>query len=83
MLGELLSHAGYRDMSTNDLSPGMLEVARRKCIYTHCQVMELDKILGYASSVFGATTACGVFTPNRAPAFSHSTSSSAPRARTG
>jgi SAM-dependent methyltransferase len=68
MLGELLAKAGYRDMSANDLSPGMLEVARRKRIYSHCQVMELGKPLGYASSVFGATTACGVFTPNHAPA---------------
>ncbi len=70
MLGELLSKIGYRDMSANDLSPGMLEVARRKRIYSHCQVMELGKPLGYASSVFGATTACGVFTPNHAPASS-------------
>ena len=68
MLGELLAKAGYHDMSANDLSPGMLEVARRKRIYSHCQVMELGKPLGYASSVFGAVTACGVFTPNHAPA---------------
>ncbi len=70
MLGDLLAKAGYRDMSANDLSPGMLEVARRKRIYSHCQVMELGKPLGYANSVFGATTACGVFTPNHAPASS-------------
>tara|TARA_B100000676_G_scaffold310076_1_gene375495 strand:+ start:774 stop:1505 length:732 start_codon:yes stop_codon:yes gene_type:complete len=70
LLGELLAEAGYRDMSANDLSPGMLEVARRKRIYSHCRVMELGKPLGYANSVFGATTACGVFTPNHAPASS-------------
>jgi len=70
MLGDLLSEAGFRNMSANDLSPGMIEVARKKKIYDHCQVMELGKPLSYASNVFAATTACGVFTPNHVPASS-------------
>ncbi len=70
MLGELLAREGFARMSANDLSPGMLEVARRKGIYERCEVMELGKPLPYESDAFGAVTACGVFTPNHAPASS-------------
>ncbi len=68
MLGERLAAHGFNRMVANDLSPGMLEVARRKGIYKDCQVMDLGKRLGYASNTFDAVTACGVFTPNHAPA---------------
>ena len=68
MLGERLAAHGFNRMVANDLSPGMLEVARRKGIYEDCQVMDLGKPLPYASSTFDAVTACGVFTPNHAPA---------------
>ena len=68
MLGERLAAHGFNRMVANDLSPGMLEVARRKGIYEDCQVMDLGKRLPYASNIFDAVTACGVFTPNHAPA---------------
>ncbi len=68
MLGERLAAHGFTRMVANDLSPGMLEVARRKGIYEDCQVMDLGKRLPYASNTFDAVTACGVFTPNHAPA---------------
>ena len=68
MLGERLAAHGFTRMVANDLSPGMLEVARRKGIYEDCQVMDLGKRLPYASDSFDAVTACGVFTPNHAPA---------------
>ncbi len=68
MLGERLAAHGFNRMVANDLSPGMLEVARRKGLYQDCQVMDLGKPLPYASNTFDAVTACGVFTPNHAPA---------------
>ncbi len=68
MLGERLAARGFSRMVANDLSPGMLEIARRKGIYEDCQVMDLGRRLPYASDTFDAVTACGVFTPNHAPA---------------
>ena len=70
MLGELLAREGFARMSANDLSPGMLDVARRKGIYERCDAMELGKPLAYESDAFDAVAACGVFTPNHAPASS-------------
>jgi ubiquinone/menaquinone biosynthesis C-methylase UbiE len=70
MLGDKLFEAGFGKMSANDLSPGMLAVARKKRIYQHCQVLELGKPLPYPGFSFDAVTACGVFTPNHAPASS-------------
>jgi SAM-dependent methyltransferase len=68
MLGGLLSQRGYANMEANDLSPGMLEMARAKGIYRDCRVMELGKHLDYPDGAFDAAAVCGVFTPNHAPA---------------
>ena len=68
MLGDQLAARGFCNMDANDLSPGMLARAESKKIYKDCQVAELGKPLSYASDVYDAVTACGVFTPNHAPA---------------
>lgn len=68
MLGDKLVEHGFDNMDANDLSPGMLNRARRKGIYKDCQVMELGAALGYPDNYYEAVAACGVFTPNHAPA---------------
>jgi SAM-dependent methyltransferase len=68
MLGDELAKLGFSNMDANDLSPGMLERARGKGIYKDCRVMELGKPLDYADDSYDAVAACGVFTPNHAPA---------------
>ena len=70
MLGDELVKLGYTTIDANDLSPGMLERARGKGIYRECRVMELGQPLDYADDVYDAVVACGVFTPNHAPASS-------------
>lgn len=70
MLGDELAKLGFSSMDANDLSPGMLERARGKGIYKDCRVMELGKPLDYADDSYDAVAACGVFTPNHAPASS-------------
>tara|TARA_A100001037_G_C15011209_1_gene571782 strand:+ start:177 stop:812 length:636 start_codon:yes stop_codon:yes gene_type:complete len=68
MLGDELAKLGFDNMDANDLSPGMLERAHKKGIYKDCQVAELGKPMSYASDSYDAAAACGVFTPNHAPA---------------
>ena len=70
MLGDELAKLGFTNMAANDLSPGMLERARGKAIYKECRVMELGRPLDYPDDVYDAVVACGVFTPNHAPASS-------------
>ncbi|MEM7123296.1 MAG: methyltransferase domain-containing protein [Pseudomonadota bacterium] len=70
MLGDQLAERGFTTMDANDLSEGMLEIAKTKGIYRDCQLMELGKSLAYASNTYDAVTVCGVFTPNHAPASS-------------
>ncbi len=70
MLGDRLADKGFTTMDANDLSDGMLKVARAKGIYRDCRVMELGKPLPYDSDTYDAVTVCGVFTPNHAPASS-------------
>ena len=68
MLGDILVDYGFNNMDANDLSPGMLERARQKGIYKDCRVMELGRPLHYPDNEYEAVAACGVFTPNHAPA---------------
>ncbi len=70
MLGAELAELGFTAMDANDLSPGMLEVARRRGIYSDCRVMELGTPLDYPDDAYDAVAVCGVFTPNHAPASS-------------
>jgi len=70
MLGDELAKLGFSNMDANDLSPGMLDRARGKGIYENCRVMELGQPLDYADDSYDAVVACGVFTPNHAPASS-------------
>ena len=70
MLGAKLAAAGFTNMDANDLSPGMLDSAQAKGVYNDCRVMELGKTLPYDNDSYDAVTACGVFTPNHAPASS-------------
>ena len=68
MLGDKLVERGFNNMDANDLSPGMLERARKKGIYNECRVMELGATLDYPDNHYDAVAVCGVFTPNHAPA---------------
>ena len=68
MLGDEIASLGFNNMDANDLSPGMLERARGKGIYRDCRVMELGTPLDYPDHRYEAVVACGVFTPNHAPA---------------
>ena len=68
MLGDKLAALGFNNMDANDLSPGMLERARGKGIYKHCQLAELGAPLDYNDDHYEAVAVCGVFTPNHAPA---------------
>lgn len=70
MLGDELAKLGFSKMDANDLSPGMLARARGKGIYKECRVMELGQPLDYGNDTYDAVVACGVFTPNHAPASS-------------
>ena len=68
LVGEHLVAEGYRDIHALDLSPGMLEVARRKNIYRKLWRMTLGERLAFADDTFDAVIGVGVFTTGHAPA---------------
>lgn len=64
---EPLYLAGYGSITGIDLSPGMLEVARRKNIYAELREMELGQRLDFEDDTFANTISIGVITPGHAP----------------
>ena len=68
LVGEHLVAAGYRGACAIDLSPRMLEVARRKQVYGDLRQMTLGEPLAFDTDVFDAVIAVGVFTTGHAPA---------------
>ena len=68
LVGECLVTEGYRDIHALDLSPGMLEVARRKDIYRKLWRMTLGARLAFDTDAFDAVIGVGVFTTGHAPA---------------
>ena len=68
LVGEQLVASGFRNLHGIDLSPRMLEVARRKGIYRDLQQMTLGERLAFATDTFDAVISVGVFTMGHAPA---------------
>ncbi len=66
-LGQWLHKEGYRHLVAIDLSEGMLAEAQKKAVYTELRQMILGEPLDFASDMFDAVTACGVFTYGHAP----------------
>ena len=70
LVGECLHQLGFTNMTAMDLSNGMLEVARRKNIYSALDQMTMGETLGYETNQFDASIVVGVFTQGHAPASS-------------
>ncbi len=65
--GEILALLGYRDIVGIDVSPKMLELARRKGAYRELRQMELGGRLDFSDDAFGAVVSTGVFAAGHAP----------------
>ena len=65
--GEVLALLGYRDIVGIDVSPKMLELARRKGAYRELRQMELGGRLDFSDDAFGAVVSTGVFAAGHAP----------------
>ncbi len=70
LVGALLAREGYSDMVAMDLSPGMLEEARKKNAYNDFHQMVMGEPLDYATDSFDAVVSVGVLTVGHAPASS-------------
>jgi len=62
LIGETLAVAGFAEVQGLDLSPGMLEVARKKGCYRELHEAALGDRLDFTNDHFAAVTALGVFT---------------------
>jgi len=67
MMGTILAPLGYGDLTGIDLSPGMLDLVRKKDVYGDLHQMELGRRLDFLDDAFAATVATGVFTEGHAP----------------
>ncbi|MBC8268981.1 MAG: class I SAM-dependent methyltransferase [Rhodospirillaceae bacterium] len=67
LLGEILSHMGYHDLSGIDLSQGMLDQAAAKSVYANLQQMALGTDLAFEDGRFSAVVSFGVLTAGHAP----------------
>ena len=65
--GEILVLLGYEDIVGIDVSPKMLELARRKGAYRELREMELGGRLDFPDDAFGAVVSTGVFAAGHAP----------------
>ena len=65
--GEILALLGYEDIVGIDVSPKMLELARRKGAYRALREMELGGRLDLPSDAYSAVVSTGVFTAGHAP----------------
>lgn len=70
IVGEVLTKLGYHDMVAMDLSPGMLEEARKKNVYRELHEMVMGEPLDFATDSFDAVVSVGVLTVGHAPASS-------------
>ena len=68
--GPLLSALGYVNLCGIDMSPNMLEAAKRRGGYISLLEAELGKALPFADGHFAAFISTGVFTAGHAPASS-------------
>ncbi|MEM7208939.1 MAG: class I SAM-dependent methyltransferase [Pseudomonadota bacterium] len=67
-LGEVLSLHGYDNFVGLDLSPGMLEVAEQKPMYSQTHVARLGDRLDFDNGTFPVVASLGAFAPNLAKA---------------
>lgn len=67
ILGEALALMGYQHIVGIDLSPGMLEMARKKGVHQRLLKMTLGGPLDFPEDTFASTVAMGVFTQGHAP----------------
>jgi len=67
LIGEMLALMGYSRLVALDLSPGMLEIARKKNVYSDLQQMVLGEYLDFPDNTFEATVCAGTFTLGHAP----------------
>ena len=65
--GAVLEPLGYRDLVGIDISPNMLELARKKGVYKDLLRMELGGPLDFPSDAFAAIVSTGVFAAGHAP----------------
>ena len=70
LVGKLLAEQVYSDLVAMDLSPGMLEEARKKNAYREFHQMVMGEPLDYATDSFDAIVSIGVLTVGHAPASS-------------
>jgi SAM-dependent methyltransferase len=67
LMGAVLTPLGYKDLVGIDVSPDMLELARRKGVYKDLREMELGGQLDFPDEAFGAVVSTGVFAAGHAP----------------
>lgn len=70
LVGKLLAEQGYKDIVAMDMSPGMLEEARKKNAYRAFYRMVMGEVLDFPSASFDAAISIGVLTVGHAPASS-------------
>lgn len=68
ILGEWLSVAGYRDLLALDMSPGMLQRAARRGVYSGVWTGELGRPIDLPDDRFAAVASAGAFGITHAPA---------------
>jgi ubiquinone/menaquinone biosynthesis C-methylase UbiE len=62
LIGEWLGIMGYLHVEALDISPGMLAVAERKCVYKALHRLALGSELPFADGAFAGIVSAGVFT---------------------
>ena len=62
LIGELLHLIGYSNIDGLDISEGMLEVARRKDIYSKLHIADMTRPLALPKAYYRGIISCGVFT---------------------
>jgi len=67
LVGELLTKKGYTNLVAMDLSPGMLEEAKKKNAYREFHQMVMGEPLDYETDSFDGVISIGVLTVGHAP----------------
>ncbi len=70
LVGKFLDEQGYKNIVAIDLSPGMLEEARKKHVYQSFHRMVMGEPLDFPTNSFDAVISVGVLTVGHAPASS-------------
>ncbi len=70
LVGKVLSEMGYSDLIAMDMSPGMLQEARKKSVYKELHRMVTGEKLDFDSDSFDAVICVGTLTLGHAPASS-------------